>query len=55
MYTMRILEDKVAFGKSDTDIKRTIDKFHSQFQLNNDIYRDNNNFVQFNTAVVTNK
>ena len=29
--------------------------FHSQFQLNNDLYRDNNNFIQFNTAIITNK
>ena len=54
MYTMRIVEDKVVFDKRDSKVTRTLDKFHSQFQLNNDLYKDNNNFIQFNTAIVTN-
>ena len=48
-----MLEENIEFGDVSNIGQKpvsTMDKFHSQFALNRLIYRDNNNFVQFNHA-----
>lgn len=45
-----MVEDKVQFGEVGEEPFLTVNKFHSQFQLKWDGYRDNNNFVQVNVA-----
>lgn len=50
-FTTYVLSEKIAFGDSSNIGKRpvqSVDQFHSQFVLNQNEYRDNNNYIVFN-------
>jgi hypothetical protein len=50
-FTIYILKENIAFGDNSNIGQRPIsvnDQFHSQFILNANQYRDNNNYIQFN-------
>ena len=50
-FTAYTLVESIEFGDVDSIGERPVkaqDKFHSQFVLDRAVYRDNNNFIQFN-------
>ena len=50
-FTLYVLLENIAFGDNSSIGKRPVavhDQFHSQFVLNPNQYRDNNNYIQFN-------
>lgn len=50
---MYVVEDNVDFNEVGKDPFHTVDKFHSQFKLDRDGYRDNNNFIKLNKATTS--
>lgn len=49
-FTIYVVEDNVQFGDIGKNPFMTVNKFHSQFALNIEEYRDNNNFIKVNKA-----
>lgn len=52
-FTFYIIEDNIQFGEMGQKPFLTVNKFHSQFQLDSSKYRDNNNFIKINKATTT--
>lgn len=52
-FTFYVVEDNIQFGDLGEKPFLTVNKFHSQFQLSIDKYRDNNNFIKINKATTT--
>ena len=52
-FTFYVVEDNIQFGEMGQKPYLTVNKFHSQFQLTVDTYRDNNNFIKINKATTT--
>lgn len=53
MFSFYVLEDFIEFGAIGKTPYKTINTFHSQFVLDYDLYKDNNNYVKFNRAYTT--
>lgn len=53
MFSFYVLEDTIEFGSIKKKPYKTVNTFHSQFQLDYEKYLDNNNYVKFNRAFTT--